>query len=162
MAQEGNMNKETLASSLIDLQICHASDIKGASMDDVAAIEETIGQPLPGQYREFLLGIGRGAGKFFEGTDIFLSALDGLKDEAASLLKENDQDVELADDAFVFSMHQGYEFTYFNLSEGEDPPVYQYVEGSGPPVLTWNSFTDFLNDSIAQHAQTKVSRAGEE
>lgn len=151
------MNKETLISSLINSKICQASDIRGASLEDITALETATEQNLPAQYREFLLGIGRGAGDFLQGTDIFLSALDGLKDEAISLLQENDEDVKLADDAFVFSMHQGYEFTYFNTSEGDDPPVYQYVEGNGPPVLTWNSFSDFLSDSIAQHAQLRGS-----
>lgn len=149
------MNKETLISSLVNAKVCQASDIKGASLDDIAALEKVAGRKLPEQYREFLLGIGRGAGEFLQGTDIFLSALDGLKDEAVHLLKENDEDVELGGDVFVFSMHQGYEFTYFNMSEGDDPPIYQYVEGNGPPVLTWNSFSDFLRDSIAQHARSK-------
>ena len=149
------MNKETLISSLVNAKICQASDIRGASLDDVAALERAIGRGLPQQYREFLFGIGCGAGEFFQGTDIFLSALDGLKDEAINLLKENDEGVELGEDAFVFSMHQGYEFTYFNTCEGDDPPIYQYVEGNGPPVLTWNSFSDFLRDSIAQHARLK-------
>lgn len=152
------MNKETLISMLISANICQTSDIRGAALEDVAALERAIGQNLPAQYREFLLGIGRGAGEFLQGTDIFLSALDGLKDDAISLLRENDENIALADDAFVFSMHQGYEFTYFNISEGDDPPVYQYVEGNGPPVLAWNSFSEFLSDSIAQHAQLKVSR----
>ncbi|WGG52210.1 SMI1/KNR4 family protein [Rugamonas sp. DEMB1] len=151
------MNKEELISSLVNAKICKASDVRGASLEDVAVLEKAIGQNLPAQYREFLLGIGCGAGEFLQGTDIFLSALDGLKDEATSLLRENDEGVQLAGDAFVFSMHQGYEFTYFNTSEGDDPPVYQYVEGNGPPVLTWNSFSDFLSDSITQHAQLKAS-----
>lgn len=44
-------------------------------------------------------------------------------------------------DAFVFSMHQGYEFNFFVICEGNDPPVYKYVEGGGPPVLVWDSFS---------------------
>jgi SMI1-KNR4 cell-wall len=150
------MNKEILISSLINAKICQVSDIRGASLEDVATLETVVGQNMPAQYREFLLAIGHGAGEFFQGTDIFLSALDGLKDEAIGLLRENDEDVTLTDDAFVFSMHQGYEFAYFNMADGGDPPVYQYVEGNGSPVLTWSSFSEFLNDSIARHAQLKV------
>jgi hypothetical protein len=148
------MNKESLISSLLNAKICQASDIRGASAEEVATLARSAGQNLPAQYREFLLGIGHGAGEFLQGTDIFLSALDGLKDEANSLLQENDEEAQLANDAFVFSMHQGYEFSYFITSDGDDPPVYQYVEGNGPPVLTWNSISDFLSISIAQHAKS--------
>lgn len=151
------MNKETLISTLIGTKICPESDIRGATLEDVTALERAIERDLPAQYREFLWAIARGAGKFLQGTDIFLSALGGLKEEAISLLQENEEGIELPSDAFVFSMHQGYEFTYFNTSDGADPPVYQYVEGNGPPVLTWDSFSAFLSDSIAQHTQIKDS-----
>lgn len=149
------MNKEALISSLIDAQICKRGEVKGCSLEEVALLERSAGLSLPLQYREFLLGVGKGAGKFFHGTDIFLPALNGLKEEAVNLLKENEEDFSLPKDAFVFSMHQGYEFSYFNTSEGDDPPVYQYVEGNGPPVLTWKSFSEFLNDSIALHSRSR-------
>lgn len=120
--REVMMDKITLISSLIDAKICTASDIKGATVEDVVALEKTFGKNLPKQYREFLLAVGCGAGDFFRGTDIFLPTLQCLKKEAIDLLAENDENVELGEDAFVFSMHQGYEFTYFNVSEGDAPP----------------------------------------
>lgn len=150
------MKKEALISSLVDAHICEAYEIKGASLEEIAAVEAAIGKVLPAQYREFLLGIGWGAGRFLQGTDIFLSALDGLRDEALGLLQDNHEGIELPEDAFVFSMHEGYEFTYFSILKGDDPPVHQYVEGNGPPVLTWKSFSDFLSDSIAQHSHMKA------
>ena len=73
-------------------------------------------------------------------------------------MRENEEGVELSKEDFVFSMHQGYEFTYFKLSEGDDPPVYQYVEGNGSPVLTWNSFSDFLRDSLNQYATNESGK----
>ena len=120
--------------------------------DDIAALEKVIGRKLPLQYREFLLGIGFGAGRFLQGTDIFLPSIEGLKTDAEELLRENNEGTELEEADFVFFMHQGYEFAYFNMSAGDDPPIYQYVEGNGPPVLAWNSFSDFLRDLIDQYA----------
>jgi hypothetical protein len=152
------MNKEEIISSLINAKICEASEIRGASLEDVATLERAAGRKLPAQYREFLLGVGRRAGRFLEGKDIFVSALDGLKEEADSLMQENEEGVVLTKEDFVFSMHQGYEFTYFKLSEGDDPPVYQYVEGNGSPVLTWNSFSDFLRDSLNQYATNESGK----
>ena len=89
---------------------------------------------------------------FFKGP-IFLLVLDGLMHEAKSLLAEDEAGVTLGENAFVFLMHQGYEFLYFYLSEGDDRPVYQYVEGIGMPMLAWKSFSDFLKDTIAQHSE---------
>ncbi|MDK2127018.1 SMI1/KNR4 family protein [Parachitinimonas caeni] len=148
------MNKDTLISSLIDAQLCKQGEAKGCSQEEIAALEQSTGLSFPLQYREFLLAIGKRAGRLFQGTDIFLPAISGLKDEAINLLEENEEDFNLPKEAFVFSMHQGYEFNYFNTSEGDDPPVYQYVEGNGPPVLTWNSFSEFLNDSITLHSRS--------
>ncbi len=89
---------------------------------------------------------------FFKGP-IFLLVLDGLMHEAKSLLAEDEAGVTLGENAFVFLMHQGYEFLYFYLSEGDDRPVYQYVEGIGMPMLAWKSFSDFLKDTIDQHSE---------
>lgn len=151
------MKKEEIISSLVNAKICRSDEVQGASWEEVAVLEKKLRQSLPAQYREFLLGVGRGAGEFLHGTVIFASALAELRNEAIGLLNENGENVQLSEDTFVFSMHQGYEFTYFNFSEGDDPPVYQYVEGNGPPVRTWASFSDFLRDAIAQHARLKDS-----
>lgn len=143
------MKKANLIKSLINRGICTAQEIKGLSEEEVATIENEIGHILPVEYREFLLAIGRRAGNFLAGTDIFIASLWDLRDEAIDLLRENHEPTELPPHSFVFSMHQGYEFTYFNLTEGA-PPVYQYVEGNGPPVLCWKSFSDFRIDAINQ------------
>ncbi|WP_082591422.1 SMI1/KNR4 family protein [Duganella sp. Root198D2] len=151
------MKKEVLISSLVDAGICHLDEVRGVTPEEVARLEANIGKSLPSEYREFLSGVGRGAGRFLNGTDIFFAALDGLREDAIQLLRENEEDASLPDDAFVFSMHQGYEFTYFKISDGDDPPVYQYVEGNGSPSLAWNSFNDFLVDAIAQNSRLGAS-----
>ncbi len=88
----------------------------------------------------------------FKERIFFLSAINGLKEEAENLLEENGEDFVLPDGVFVFLMHQGYEFDFFSTKEGDDPPVYQYVEGNGSPVLTWKSFSAFLKNSIELHS----------
>lgn len=154
-AAKPTMDKHALISSLIEEKICLPAEVNGASPHEVSLLERSANLKFPLQYKEFLVGVGNGAGEFFVGTDIFLRSLDGLQDAAVYLLEENNEDFQLPKDAFVFSMHQGYEFKYFKGSEGNDPPIYQYVEGMGPPKLVWNSFSDFLKDSIAQQTRTK-------
>jgi len=145
------MKKENLFFLLVDSKICSVDEIKGASLHQIEELERTAGKKLPKEYCEFLLAVGNGAGNFLRGTDIFLPNLDGIKEEAEKLLRENAEEVELTPETFVFSMHQSYEFTYFDFLEGDNPPIYQYVEGNGPPVLTWGSFDNYLNDVIGQH-----------
>lgn len=145
--------KKYLISRLIESGVCQENEICGASAEEVQALSESVGVSLPSAYQEFLLAVGNGAGAFLEGEDVFISEIGNLKEEAVSLLDGNGDAFTLPADAFVFLMHQGYEFDYFIASEGDDPPVYQYVEGNGPPVKVWNSFSDFLRESIDSHAR---------
>lgn len=150
------MDKEAIVSLLLESKIANENEIQGFSELEVEQCEQAIGLILPNQYREFLLAIGHNAGLLFQGTDIlfrYVEDLLELRKEAEDLLKENDETVSLPSDAFVFSMHQGYEFNYFVISEGNDPSVYQYIEGDGPPVLVWDSFSAFLRKSINSCAQ---------
>lgn len=52
-----------------------------------------------------------------------------LIEDAKILLEENNFPEVLPADAFVFWMHQGYQFAFFRIGEGEDPPVYHFEEG---------------------------------
>lgn len=96
------MDKHALISSLIEEKICLPAEVNGASPHEVSLLERSANLKFPLQYKEFLLGVGNGAGEFFVGTDIFLRSLDGLQDEAVYLLEENNEDFHLPIDAFVF------------------------------------------------------------
>jgi len=71
------------------------------------------------------------------------------------LLEENQFPQTLPKDAFVFLMHQGYQFSFFRLSEGENPPIYFYCEGETKEsfVKTHRQFTDFLATELDLHHQ---------
>ncbi|TVX94892.1 SMI1/KNR4 family protein [Cohnella terricola] len=150
------MDKKAIVSLLTEYNIANDSEIQGFTASEVKKCEQALGLKLPDQYHEFLLAIGHYAGLLFQGTDILfrnVGDLLELRKEAEDLLIENEETFILPTDAFVFSMHQGYEFNFFVISEGNDPPVYQYVEGDGPPVLVWDSFSAFLRKSINSCAQ---------
>jgi len=68
------------------------------------------------------------------------------KEWAKELLQNNNFPLPLPDDAFVFFMHQGYQFSFIRLSEGSDPPTYSYLEGQEEQyfVKTHDKLTDFL------------------
>jgi hypothetical protein len=70
------------------------------------------------------------------------------------MFKEAGVESLLPSNAFVFYGHQGYEFGFFLLGQGDDPPVYQYVEGEETPNLVWGSFSDYLSDVIRIFSET--------
>lgn len=117
-----------------EVHMASPEQVRPCSEDEVAQLEQRIGQRLPAAYREFLLWMGKGAGRFFVGTDYFyadVSQFDRHIEGAKKLLEENNITDPLPEDAFVFYMHQGYQIMYFRLSAGDDPPIYYYGEGEG-------------------------------
>lgn len=71
-------------------------------------------------------------------------------------LKTNRFPKKLPSDAFVFWIHQGYEFLFFCCSEGDDPTVNYYNEIEHDRDFAWNryeSYSEFLVREIIGHAQ---------
>ncbi|MGB1249872.1 MAG: SMI1/KNR4 family protein [Candidatus Promineifilaceae bacterium] len=101
---------------------------------------------LPSTYRDFLQTLGQGAGEFLKGSHFLYKHLPDLQIGAREILAETTLLPLLPEDAFIFFMHQGYEFMFFRLSEGNNPPVYQFHEARPQHefVLFADSFTDYL------------------
>jgi hypothetical protein len=118
--------------------------IIGCSAAEIETVEADVGRPLPLAYREFLAKMGRGAGSFFVGTDLFYPILLGLTQAARDLVAEDEVELVLPEDAIAFLMHQGYQFMFIRANKGEDPAVYYYMERSGEFVLKADRFTTFL------------------
>ena len=97
------------------------------SQQEIRDLELRLKIKLPIQYKDFLLSMGRGAGKFMQGSSVFYDDIFSLNEWGKELIEENGFK-ELPEDAFVFWMHQGYQLAFFRLSEGEDPPIYYYSE----------------------------------
>jgi len=130
--------------SLIRSGRVRAEELSGCSESEVASLERDFGFRLPARYREFLLAMGHDAGPLLRGSRVSYKDLPRLRESFQELLEEDGSTFPIPREAFVFYMHQGYDFLYFLASGGDDPPVYQYVEGDGQPELQWASFTDFL------------------
>ncbi|MEA5550511.1 SMI1/KNR4 family protein [Anabaena cylindrica UHCC 0172] len=113
---------------------------------EIIQLEQQQGIILPSTYKDFLKMMGNGAGKFLRGSDCFYQHLPQIQEWAKQLLVENDFPQALPEDAFVFFMHQGYQFSFFRLSEGDNPPTYSYCEGQKEPyfVKIHDQFSDFL------------------
>ncbi|OIP75956.1 MAG: SMI1/KNR4 family protein [Oscillatoriales cyanobacterium CG2_30_44_21] len=127
-------------------QVFVSNKTKSCSLDEIAELEKQCGFNLPNIYRLVLLEMGHGAGDFWAGEDCFYDCLPLVQTWAKELLLEDNFPISLPDDAFVFFMHQGYQFDFFRFSEGDNPPVYSYLEGQSEIgfIKTYEKFTDFL------------------
>lgn len=97
--------------------------------EEFMKIQNFVNKPLPKVYKEFMLTMGRSAGSYMLGSDIFYDKVFDLNNWGRELLEENGFK-ELPVDAFVFWMHQGYQMAFFILGESDNPIVYYYDEGS--------------------------------
>jgi hypothetical protein len=135
-------------------------DIGACSDEEVEEIEHHVGAPLPAAYREFLQWMGRGASDLFLGSHVFYPDVMQV-DEWARVLLENDSVPPLPPDALVFLMHQGYQFMFMRLQEGDDPPVYYYnsaARSSGFQTIK-TSFSHYLLQAIAGLVEANETEA---
>lgn len=156
------MYLDRVKKQLIELQLVKPDELAGCTCDEVIAIEQQLGISLPRSYQEFLLYMGCSAGKFLRGSDCFLKNLPQLQEWAVELLQENNFAESLPDDAFIFFIHQGYQFSFFRVSEGADPPTYSYCEGTNQTffIKSHESFSEFLVTEVEIHAKYLMAFAG--
>ncbi len=128
------------------------------TLHEVEELEQWIGHRLPEAYREFLLWMGRSGGGVLAGTNCFYEDLKRIQTSARELLEENHYSGGLPKDAFVFYMHQGYQFNFFHLEEGDDPPVYFYIEEDPPRTFfeqIYQKFSMFVLTEVEGHIAVK-------
>ncbi|MFB2837368.1 SMI1/KNR4 family protein [Floridanema evergladense] len=149
------MYLDRVKKQLIELKLASPDELLGCTQDEVVELEEKLGILLPKAYQEFLLLMGHGAGRFLRGSDCFFKDLLVLKRWAIELLEENNFPESLPEDAFVFLMHQGYQFSFFRVSQGDDPPTYSYCEGTDETafIKSHDKYSDFLMTEVEIHAK---------
>ena len=128
------MTKELqhLEELLIARRLAARDDFRGCSLDEVRELESRYAVTLPTFYTEFLLRMGRGAGAYMRGSDVFYPELLQVRRYAEELLREAGVNFQLGQNDFVFFVHQGYQFAYFQTDTSDDPPVWYFYE-------TWKS-----------------------
>ncbi|QXI31218.1 SMI1/KNR4 family protein [Pseudomonas vanderleydeniana] len=122
----------------------------GCNEEEILGVEKSHGGRLPRAYRDFLMVAGRSAGKLFAGSAMFYPELLQLNAAAKALFSDSGFPDLYPHDAKAFCMHQGYEVLFF-MPGADDPAIFQYVEGECAVTQPWNSFSEFLSDSIEKH-----------
>ena len=143
---------ELLRQALIDLGLAGPDEFLGCSEAEIDELQQHWDRDLPTTYRRFLAVMGREAGEFLVGTDVFLPYLRSMQEGAEEILAEAPTPLQLPADAVVFAMHQGYQFWFFRTSEGEDPPVYYYMELKD----SWRTVADHLTEFLLTLAQNQA------
>jgi hypothetical protein len=133
---------------------------RGCSSREIKSLERQLSAKLPAAYVEFLAWMGHGAGKFLRGSRCWAKFLMELNSEAVDLMKEDESTFSLPKDAFVFWMHQGYQFLFFSLSDGDDPPLHWYMK---PRLVKrrYPSLNAFLTQELTAHAQLRDEIRGQ-
>jgi hypothetical protein len=118
------------------------------SEKEIIDIEMHFNVKLPIIYKQFLLAMGKGAGRFMEGSSVFFDEIFDLKQGTEEIILENELE-PLPSNAFVFWMHQGYQMAFFKLDE-DLFPVYYFSEGNNQTKFERkeNSFLDFLDAQL--------------
>lgn len=129
---------------LIRREVATHNSVRGCTPGEIAEIEADVGHPLPLAYREFLSRMGKEAGAFYVGTNLFYPGVLGITKAAHRLVAEVQADLILPEDAIAFAMHQGYQFLFTRAGDGDDPPVYYHLEGSGEFEKKADQLTGFL------------------
>ena len=136
------------------------AEIHGCTAKQISALEAQTGVRLPSDYRLFLCTMGEGAGQFLVGTDWTFRNLVGLKAAAERLLKKSRVEAApLSASTFVFAMHQGYQFLFFDTTASSDPPVYLFLDSGPTPRQVSMTFSEWLmrsvDDEIAIHERLR-------
>jgi len=113
-------------------------------MTELSQLEEKYNFHFPEIYKKFYQKCKSSTPKGMVGTDLFNNH-NKLKEWAIELLNENNTENFLKDDDFVFMMHQGYIFWYFQANGNPNPIVYGYNEEDLLPKRI-SDLKNFLNE----------------
>ena len=126
---------------IVEAGLAEQSQVRGCTEDEILELEKAFGLGLPNAYRDFLRAMGHGAGAFLRGSDLWYRDLVEINEAAAELVAE--VELSLPPAAFVFAMHQGYQFLFFLAAGSDDPEVRRFAEGEGTTIVA-SRFTDWL------------------
>jgi hypothetical protein len=133
------------AKQVINAGLCSGWKMQGCYDFEVRELENHFDLKLPTVYKDFLKKMGKGAGKFMQGTDMFYRHLFDNREAFEEVLDLEGNPFSLDKNIFVFSSHQGYIFFFFNTVEDRfDPPVYIYQEGNLKIERASEKFSIFL------------------
>ena len=137
----------------------YGGEVIPCTSSEVEKLESMLPHPyrLPTAYKEFLLYGGKEIGQFYERGNRFdykraSSYVQNERRAAISLLKQYEDNPHLSDDTYILTVYMSSFFNFFKLTEGENPPVYEWSEEEEVGVeaieKAFDSFTDFIRGEV--------------
>ncbi|WP_156161415.1 SMI1/KNR4 family protein [Nocardia vulneris] len=135
-----------LCRDLVESGFAKAGEIVGCTADEVAEVVAMApgAFPVPDEYLAFLAVLGKSAGTFFVGTDLFYPALLEANEAAVDINSGPGEDLSLSD-RFFFGHHKGYKVYFF---ERNSEAVYTYQEGHPEVQRLAGSLLEFLRQAF--------------
>ena len=119
----------------------------GCNEEEVLKLEDHYKVTLPHAYKTFLMLMGWDGGHYQIGSDFTYKWLFTMKGYANDMLNKCGYP-SLPLDAFVFHMHQGYQFSFFYINGEDDPAVYYFNECYDFGILkVADHITDYFLDA---------------
>ncbi|WP_280450062.1 hypothetical protein [Nocardia brasiliensis] len=145
-SEESEAVMRALCRDLVESGFAKTDEIVGCTADEVAEVVATAPDafPIPDEYLAFLTVLGKSAGTFFVGTDLFYPSLLEANEAAADISSGPGEDLSLGD-RFFFGHHQGYKVYFF---ERNSEAVCTYQEGHPAVQRLANSFLGFLRQAF--------------
>jgi hypothetical protein len=136
----------TLMDSFVELLrgFLNGRNPKGCTGQEIADLVAGEMDILPESYRRFLHAAGNGVDDFLPGSDFTVSDLEGSRDAENEILSGSGLPF-FPSDAFVFSMHQGYQFYFIHHGS-----VYYFLDGNEAVEKRFDSFDQFFRSVISE------------
>jgi hypothetical protein len=120
--------------------------------EEIAALEALVApHHLPAAYLEFLRYGGKQLAGVFSGVDFSYALARRTREngnrEILRMLRVVDKTAVLSETCFVINEHLAANFTYFELGEADDPPVYLWEDGNGgldTAIREHDTFSSFV------------------
>jgi hypothetical protein len=125
---------EKFTEYLINFDYADEVSIIGASLKEINKLEKKYNLKLPEIYIQFLLKMGKKAGGFCRGSDMFFPTLFDIQVYANEILEDDNSILFPLKNKFAFFNHSG-DFLFFPTDQGDNPPVYGYK-----PQIEYESF----------------------
>ncbi|MEL6525445.1 MAG: SMI1/KNR4 family protein [Chloroflexota bacterium] len=90
-------------------------------------------------------------GGIFTGEDLYYESVIELKEVFAEFLVYENIKWEIPDSAFIFWTHHDYKFYFFDVEDGNNPPVYVFIQGDTQPKRVATSFSVQLTVFYVKH-----------
>lgn len=137
---------------------------KGCELEELKIIERAIKSNIPKAYLEFLLLAGKDspwhnaeAGNIYSGFENMLS---GVPETVRSYVEMGMHDLVIPKTFIPLWYHDG--FSYINLNEGDNPPVYTFWGGpSAKHFISSDTFLGYII-KLVQHTLIDYSKFGNE